>query len=529
MIPLRVSLLLTVLASSSVFAQTTIGPDVTETLVRDGAVRVLVALGDDQSEGRRGTVALSQLRASVAAVQNRVLSDVTDGEVDLALRFEAVPAFVVWVRTEAALDALAAHPDVRRIDLDAGGGSGGGLGQSVPLVHASAWHDRGVTGEGVVVAVLDTGIDRDHPDFAGSVTAESCFIDFDGRINGSGRCPNGSDRQTGSGSAEDDHGHGTNVTGIVASLGTVSDVGVAPGVDIVSVKVLDSDNSFFTFSEIVAALDYLITNPDLGVDVVNMSLGSRALFSGVCDNSASWTVAGASAARTLRQRGVALFASSMNDASATSVAAPACLSNVTAVAATTLQDEMATLSNTGPQVAFVAPGVQITASGLGGGLSTYSGTSQASPHAAGCAALLIAAGVATTPDEIESAFSTASTVMVTDPDNGRATPRLDCYDDSFIVATEAGATTESKVLSAPAPNPAHSTARFDLHLPASGSVRAILLDGLGRNVAGVYDGPVAGGTVHPLTVDVRRLPAGVYTLRVSGPSVEASQRLVVVR
>lgn len=515
-------------STSAIAAQPVIGPGVVEALAQDGAVRVFVALADGVPDGRRGTVSVESLRASVAHVQDRVLTALPHDEVAVALRFEAVPAVVLEVRTEVALAALAAQPGVVRIDLDEGGGGGGGLGQSVPLVQASTWHSRGVTGEGVVVAVLDTGIDTDHPDFAGAVIDESCFLDFDGSINGSGSCPDGSDRQTGSGSGEDDHGHGTNVTGIVASRGAVSSIGVAPGAEVVVVKVLDSRNAFNAFSEIVSALDYLISNPSLGVEVVNMSLGTTALFPGVCDNSRSWTVAGAAAARTLRQRGVAMYASSMNDASATSVAAPACLTDVTAVGATTLNDEMYSLSNSGPQVEIVAPGVGIRASGNGGGTSTFSGTSQASPHVAGCAALLFAADVASTPDEIATALATASTVTVTDTDNGRSFPRLDCFDASFDVAAEDDPDGPEAILTLPQPNPARSSMRLMLRAPASETVRVTLADPLGRLVDVLHDGPALEGTPVALRADIADLAPGVYTVSAWGASFQASRRVLVV-
>ena len=520
-----------VLLASTAWAQPVIGPGVAETLSREGTVRVVVALDDGIGERHRGTVSVDQLRASVALVQRRLLAALPSDDVAVTTRFEAVPALVMRVSTQAALEALGSHPTVLRVDLDEGGGGGGragGLGTSVSLIQASDWHRLGVTGDGVVVAVLDTGVDTDHADFAGAIVDQSCFLDFDGRVDGLGRCPNGGDRQMGVGAAEDDHGHGTNVTGILASRGAVSAVGVAPGVQVAAVKVLDRGNSFNAFSEIVAALDYLIARPELNVQVVNMSLGTFSLFPGVCDQSASWTVAGSSAARTLRQRGVSLYASSSNEGSATSVSAPACLSDVVAVAASTLSDQIGYLSNTGPQVQIVAPGLAITASGLGGGTSTYNGTSQASPHVAGCAALLLAADVASTPDELEVSFENTATVTITDLDNGRAFPRLDCYDASFSTASEDDRPLGPLELSAPYPNPARGLARVRLRADRAETIRVVLSDALGRLVSTVYDGTVPPGS-RVLTVDAGALAPGIYSIRAVGPSSEAVRPIVVVR
>jgi subtilisin family serine protease len=196
-------------------------------------------------------------------------------------KYQAVPALAGKV-TETGLSKLVANPNVLRIDLDVGGT--GHLIESVPLIRANEQHALGFTGNGVVVAVLDTGIDSGHVDLFDDLIHEECFLDFDGSIDGTGRCPNGSDRQTGAGAAQDGAGHGTATTGIVTSRGTVSSVGVAPDAEIVAIKVLDNTGFAGTFqfvAEIVAALDFIINNrPD--VNVVNMSCSSRFLSRLVC-------------------------------------------------------------------------------------------------------------------------------------------------------------------------------------------------------------------------------------------------------
>ena len=104
----------------------------------------------------------------------------------------------------------------------------GRLADTVPLIDADKWHADGVTGDGVLVAVIDSGIDTDHADLADDLAFEECFGDNDGGINGIGFCLGGTDRLSGVGAAEDDQGHGSRVTGILTSSGTVSPVGVAP-------------------------------------------------------------------------------------------------------------------------------------------------------------------------------------------------------------------------------------------------------------------------------------------------------------
>ena len=147
---------------------------------------------------------LSMIKNEIAANQNSVLADLDPSDFRVKYRYRAVPALAGSV-TRAGLARLAANPLVVKIDLDVGGT--GSLGGSVPLISADNQHSSGVTGEGVVVAVLDTGIDTDHDDLADDLIHQECFLDFDGARNGSGRCPNGSDRQSGPGAADDGAGH----------------------------------------------------------------------------------------------------------------------------------------------------------------------------------------------------------------------------------------------------------------------------------------------------------------------------------
>ena len=245
---------------------------------------------------------------------------------------------------------------------------------------------------------------------------------------------------SGAGSAEDDHGHGTNVSGIAAAGGAVAASGAAPAASIVSVKVLDANNSFCCSSDVVAALDWVRQN-HADTDVVNASLGTSALFSGVCDASASFTQALSIAVDNLVQNGTMVFASSGNQGSATSVSAPACLQNVIAVGAvwdansgnqnalgcseTTAADKATCFSNSGTSIDLYAPGAPITSSGFSGGTSTFYGTSQATPLTAGCAAALRAEFPAATPAQIEAALE-ASPTSIVDAKNGSSFPRLDC-------------------------------------------------------------------------------------------------------
>lgn len=419
-------------------AEERIGPGVLEAIRDNGDARIVVALEvpelvatavpETPPDGElRVPPGLARLRAEVAAAQKSAIGRARRDQLVVRRQYASVPAFAANVRSEDAVLALASDPLVRRIDLDVGGT--GFLATSVPLIGATERHQVGNRGQGVVVAILDSGVDTDHPDLADAIVHQACFGDANGRIDGVGFCPGGSDRRVGPGAAEDDAGHGTHVAGIVASNGVVSAPGVAPAASIVAIKVTNNCNfsgCFFSFGEIVAALDYIITNnATLRVRAINMSLGTSALFAGECDNAASFTMAGAAAINLLRSMGVVSFASAGNNGSGVAMTAPACLRNVVSVGATDKNDIVAPFSNSNATTDIFAPGVSIVSDSRFGGTLTASGTSMASPHAAGCAALLIDSGEALTPDAIETRLET-SPVHVTDPTNGLSFPRIDC-------------------------------------------------------------------------------------------------------
>ena len=416
-----------------------IGPGVLEQIRAGGNPRIVVALDVPQlaatpvdplspAGGFAVPPGLARLRADVAAAQRSTIGRAKLDALFQLRQYENVPAFSATVSSEEVVRAIASDPSVRRIDLDVGGT--GQLANTVRVISANERHDIGNRGQGVVVAVFDSGIDTDHPDLADAVVHEACFGYKEGD-DGSGFCPNGQDRQVGAGAAEDDAGHGTFVSGVLASNGIVSAPGVAPAASIVAIKVTDNcslSGCFYHFSEIVAALDYIIANnASLKVQAINMSFGTGDLFAGACDNAAAYTMAGASAINTLRTMGVVAFAAAGNNSSGTMMTAPACLSNVVSVGVSDNADQVGARSNSNATTDLFAPGVLLTSSFVGGGTFTVTngGTSGASPHAAGCAALLIESGEALTPTAIETRLET-SPVTVTDPKNGLSFPRLDC-------------------------------------------------------------------------------------------------------
>lgn len=359
---------------------------------------------------------IEKYNLDIADFQQSVLDELDPSGYSLIHRFRSVPGLALRIKSTHVLYHLASKPGVWRIDLDVGGK--GGLNDSRPLINADQAHSQGFTGSDRIVAVLDSGIDSDHPDLAGALVDEYCFS----YNPANGGCPDGSSEQAGPGSAEDDHGHGTHVTGIITGDGITAPLGIAPDTKIVAVKVLDSNNSFYSSSDIVAALDWILNNrPD--VDVVNMSLFTYETFSDVCDDYYAWTMNLASAINNLRDIGILCVAIAGNDHLIGQITAPGCISSCMAIGATTKNDSAAGLSNSSEFVDMFAPGEGIISTAKGGGSRSMTGTSMAAPHVTAAAAILKQKKSNLIPSELESALKT-SPVYITDA-AGLIRPRLD--------------------------------------------------------------------------------------------------------
>lgn len=252
-------------------------------------------------------------------------------------------------------------------------------------------------GTSVRVAVADSGIDFNHPDLIGRVDV-ALSVDCM-----QANCPTGQ--------GQDDNGHGSHVSGIIAaSENTTGVVGVAPEATLISVKVLGSDGSG-SFSGITAGIDYLagLTGSDT-VQVVNMSIGA---FCSVCtdgntSNADPEIQTFHNAVIALVETGVTVVVAAGNESGDAQFAAPASFDEVITVAALTdtdglpggtggslifpgagryKDDNFAKFSNYGDDIDVIAPGVNIESVLLNGGTTKSSGTSMASPHVAGMAAI----------------------------------------------------------------------------------------------------------------------------------------------
>ncbi len=360
---------------------------------------------------------------SAQARNKIVIKSRSSSNFEIIKLFKSIDMLVMIANLEG-LTELIESDSVAYIGLDVGGR--GGLLQALPQIGIDSIKTQyGITGKNIHVAVLDTGIDTDHIDLEDSVQSQKCFADF---------CPDGADI------AEDDNGHGTHVSGIIAGSGLSGPVGSAPDARMHAIKVLDNTNSFSSTSIITEALDYIINElPE--VDLVNMSLGTNQRFESYCDNDYIWLRGLTTAIDILRDRGTLSFVASMNNASSNSIGAPACISGAIAMGAVwdtdpypynggcvepnPIADQMTCFSNSSIALDILAPGSPIRSARMNGGSVNYSGTSMATPLGVGCAALLMERSNNLSPNQIESLLKDSTEVFRADP-VGREYPRIDC-------------------------------------------------------------------------------------------------------
>ena len=263
---------------------------------------------------------------------------------------------------------LRRNPNVRYVETD-GRMTAIGLDSSdsevpwgIDRVDAERVHSDGEAGAGADVAIVDTGIDADHPDLQANLGTGRAVV---------------STTDSSAPAWDDDNGHGTHCAGIAdAADNDTGVVGVSTAATLHAVKVLDTDGSGY-YSDVAAGLEWVA---DQGYDVASLSIGGPT----------SQTIA--DACRYASDRGVLVVAAAGNDSEDVEQTAPATYETVMAVSATRKDDSLASFSNYGTDIEIAAPGVDIESTYNDGGYRTLSGTSMACPHVSGAAGQLSAAG-----------------------------------------------------------------------------------------------------------------------------------------
>jgi len=301
--------------------------------------------------------------------------------------YNLIPAIAASV-PEVAIEALQKNPNITNVELD---NKVFALGQTLPwgvnridaeVVHVNA---SGNKGAGIEIAVIDTGIDYYHLDLVDNYAGGYDFVNLDE-------------------DPMDDEGHGTHVAGIIAAKDNdFGVVGVAPEAELYALKVLDATGIGYV-SDVIFAIQWA-TDPNGNgyaedrLDIINMSFGAD-----VGNIFLRW------ACNLAFRDGLLLVAAAGNEEA---VGYPAAYSRVIAVSATDYnymndKDILANFSSVGPEVELAAPGVNINSTLLGGGYITHDGTSMASPHVAGTAALIWAANPSWSNKDVRTRLQNAA-------------------------------------------------------------------------------------------------------------------------
>ncbi len=387
------------LTASTMTATTASVPDTSVTsatghyivVLEDGAAsRTVAAAHADRFGFELGHVYTSALQGYSAAMS-----------AETAAVLEALPG-VDWVQTDAPVAATAqtTPTGINRVDADLS-----------PTAAINGVDQR----VNVDVAVIDTGVDLDHPDLnVYRAGARNCSL--------FGL------------SADDDHGHGSHVAGTVGALdNTTGVVGVAPGARIWPVKVLSAVGTGLN-SDVICGIDYVAANADK-IEVANMSLGGGGSDDGNCGNSNNDAMH-KSICKAVAN-GITFVVAAGNDSEDAKNSTPAAYDEVVTVSALAdfngqpgggapstcradQDDTFASFSNYGADVDLIAPGVCILSTHMAGGYTTMSGTSMAAPHVAGGAALYAATHAGATPAQVKSGLIGSGTTNWNnsdDPDN----------------------------------------------------------------------------------------------------------------
>ncbi|MBI4145091.1 S8 family serine peptidase [Candidatus Woesearchaeota archaeon] len=378
-----------------------VDPAIDDALASGGKVKVLVVLKTEPVTAVAGIAdtlaqdAPDAKKERIRAKQEKLLqrlqrrarlgvAESTDGAV--LRQLENTPAITARVNRRL-LDLLASSPDVQGIYLSKQLKLA--LSTTVGVINADeVWGEKfngtNITGAGVSVCVLDTGVDGTHESLAGKVVNEKCYCSV------GGGCCQGLNESS---NATDDNGHGTHVASTVAANGNLT--GVAKGSSIVAVKVCNSAGSC-DLADIALAFDYCVNQSSTyNISVITMSISDGSAYATAASCPTSLDVSISEAVGS----GMLVTISSGNEGSTTGVGYPACSPNATSVGATVHDGtSMASYGNRGPLLDVVAPGSSVVAAkasvacpgscSCSGTTATCSGTSMAAPHVAGIGALL---------------------------------------------------------------------------------------------------------------------------------------------
>jgi len=391
-------------------------------IAKDGTARIIIHLANGtEGEAAKSKIArketrragLDDIRRKTAPVLNAYFPTGKSRKGKPIKTFNSLAAIAAEVSSQE-LEMLRGDPRVLKIEPDTL--KTPSLNSSLPLIGIASGSataaDAEPSGYGRGVAVIDTGVQANHPFIGASrVVAEACFLTY-------ATCPDGSYGQLGPGAAAPQAGgeHGTHVAGIaVGHYGTGSPVnrGVASRANLVAVDVFGSGNGATT-SDIILALEFVENlvstngNP-YKIDSINMSLGGGS-YSGYCDSEPEKAIID-----ILRAQGVLTVIAAGNSSERGAMSSPGCISSAVSVASTNRSGGVSSFTNISPVTTIFAPGGDfgdcVLSSIPGNGYDSYCGTSMAAPHVAGAIALLRQAAPNASANQIVAALTSNMTTV----------------------------------------------------------------------------------------------------------------------
>lgn len=387
-------------ANSSEVAFSKISPSVKKSLQKDDSLRVIVKLKNESSSGL-----IFKRMKNKTDIQEEVSE--TIGKQKIKHKFSSINSFSA-VLNKVDIEKLNNNPLVESVREE--GKKYPILIDSVPLINATAVYNVRVnginmTGKGQAVCVIDTGINFSNPSLGGcygnNSPSSNCKV-----IGGYDPVYIGSEAWN----IMDYEGHGTHVAGIIAANGSIN--GVAPEAKLLGISAYNYDNGVFYDSDIATGIYWCIDNAQTyNISVISMSLGGDTNYTSYCDSFQDEQVL-VTPINDAVAKNISVVVASGNSRNYTAIASPACIENATPIGASNKDDTIASYSNRDSIVQLFAPGTSITSTcipgdtGYSGGSCTKSGTSMATPHAAGAIAIinqyLSISSQKKTPQQIES-------------------------------------------------------------------------------------------------------------------------------
>ena len=420
---------------------------------QSGAVRVIVGLNTNfNPEGNLQRSQVSEQRSNIKAAQETFLNRFASMRVGTVKQFDFIP-FVAFETDAATLEQMRDDPQIASIEEDALESLH--LAESTPVVGAPAAWTSGFSGSGQTIAILDSGVNKNHNFLAGKIVSEACYSSNFVDSNATSVCPGGVTESTAADSGLNCDttitgcAHGTHVAGIAAGRGS-SFSGVAKDANIIAVQVFSrvanaagcggttpcacgsnpSPCALSYVSDQIKGLERVrALTSTTNIAAVNMSLGGGR-YTAYCD---AQQTARKAAIDNLRSVGVATVISSGNSSYTDSMGAPACISSAISVGSTgdgssgATLDQVSSFSNSVSYLNLLAPGQWILSSVANGTSTTtyqnYSGTSMAAPHVAGAVAILKQRKPDASVTQILAALSSTGK-NITDSRNSIAKPRI---------------------------------------------------------------------------------------------------------